>query len=172
MTTQALALLPPGSVYLNREKPLAPQIVDDLKTRMLSGQYLQSGPLPTVSALAEFYDVTDQIMSSVLAKLVKERWLVKSGYGSYGVAAIIPPIKPVEAPPVALVATKQKAALATQETIVYCPTCGIWMSLSEAFLIALPSELTLTCTADKTALMVVRLDLAKRVGSAEKEVQS
>lgn len=172
MTTQPLmALLPPGSVYLDRDKSLTPQIVDDLKTRMLSGQYPQSGPLPTVSGLAEFYDVTDQIMSNALIKLVKENWVIKSGYGSYAVAPVIPPVKSVETSPITLTTAKQSTSFATQETIVYCSVCGIWTSLPETILAALPAELTLACTADKTALIVVRLDTAKRIGT-EKEVQA
>jgi DNA-binding transcriptional MocR family regulator len=160
MVAQALAvLLPSGSVYLNREKPLAPQIVDDLKTRMLSGQYPQSGPLPTVSALAEFYDVTDQIMSNVLLKLVKERWATKEGYGSYKVAAIIPP--PVMTEPPA--DEPKKSPQETLVIVLYCPTCGMWTRLPTSVIEAIPSAITLACVADKTALDRVQLDPAKEV---------
>lgn len=170
MTAQPLSLLPTGSVYLERERPLAPQIYDDLKTRMLSGQYPQNGPLPTLSALTEFYGATDQAMCNVLARLVKEGWILREGRGSYKVAAIIPPPSPsapVPAKATAMTSKPELAVMAEAETpaaLLYCPTCGMWARFSAPVLEAFPAEITLTCTADFTRLLHVRLDPAKRVG--------
>jgi len=98
MTTQEVTLLPTGSVYLDRGRPLTPQVVDDLKVRILNGQYPQSGPLPSVSGLAEFYVLSDQIISNALNNLIKEGWIIKEGYGRYVVAAIIPPVNKPDIP--------------------------------------------------------------------------
>jgi len=148
MVTDVLVpLLPVGSVYLDRDKSLTPQIVDDLKVRIVSGQYPQGGPLPTNSALGDFYEVSDQVIVNVLLKLIVEGYVVKEGYGRYKVAAIIPPVKAVE------------PALST----LYCPVCGIWARLPEFVLDALPEALALFCATDKVSLVSVRLDPAKEV---------
>lgn len=162
MVTQVLTpLLPVGSVYLDRERPLTPQIADDLKTRMLSGQYPQNGPIPTASSLAEFYDATDQTVHGALMKLVKEGWLVKEGYGSYKVATMIPP--PVMTEPVADAPAKPPKETESPQVLLYCPTCGIWTRLSVAVIEAIPSALALMCVADGIALERVQLDPTKEV---------
>lgn len=154
-------LLPVGSVYLDNNKPLSPQIIDDLKCRLLSGQYPQNGPLPTSSAMTEFYGVSDQHIYGALSRLIKDGWIVKEGYGKYRVATIIPP--PVESVPPPVVkdgsVVRQKAETTR---LLYCPTCGIWTQLDATVLAAIPSGMTLACVADASVLIAVELDPAKR----------
>ncbi|MGI9059749.1 MAG: GntR family transcriptional regulator, partial [Ktedonobacteraceae bacterium] len=154
MTTDVLIpLLPTGSVYLDRSKSLSPQIVDDLKVRMLSGQYPQGGPLPTNSTLAEFYGASDQVIVNVLTKLIVEGYVVKEGYGRYNVASIIPPVKPptreADVRPKEMVAlTMPPPGCDASQHVLYCPTCGIWTPIAARVLEAIPAAaIALICVA-------------------------
>lgn len=154
-----------GTVLLDRTRPLSSQIVDDLKTRMLGGQYPQGCQLPSCGSLAEWYEVSDQVLSNVLGALVKAGWLTKEGFGRYFVAAIIPPMPSVLSkegvlvPPVCVPPVDCEAS---QAVFYLCSGCGLWTQIPESVLAVLPAEVTLSCVADAIPLM--RLEPSKYVG--------
>jgi DNA-binding transcriptional MocR family regulator len=169
--------LPEGRPYLDPAGKLGPQIVDDIKTRILSGQYPQGGPLPSLSAQAEFYGIPDQTMSGALVRLIKEGWVKKVGYGRYQVATVCPPITPDEEeskpnhsrarPDLALSCAESPVVavvIPPSATCYLCPSCGIWAQIEAAVLAAIPAQMTLACAACQAILLPVRLDPAKQVG--------
>lgn len=153
-------LLPAGNVYLDKSKPLVPQIADDLKCRMLNGQYAQHSPLPTATALGEFYDTTDQTVGTALARLIKEGWVEKEGFGKYRVATIIPPS--AESVPLPVAKERPVVQQVSATRLLYCPTCGIWTQMDPSMLAAIPTGMTLACVADASVLVSVALDPDKR----------
>ncbi len=149
--------------------PAAPQIADDLKARILGEQYVSGDPLPSVTGWAEFYERSEPTVAKGFDLLVKEGWLMKEAHKGYIVATVIPPVKSVlaeesteEMRAVALTRDEHSVVEAKQQhgaIICQCPTCDAWAALTTDF----PKGIIPTCETDKTPMITVRLDPAKRL---------